>query len=1107
MLIRALLVVVLSLAAFAETGKPLLLQTPTANKTHIVFGFAGDLWIVGKAGGEAQRLTSGAGTETHPMFSPDGASVAFTGEYDGNIDIFVVPASGGVPKRLTWHPGADNVVGWTPDSKSIIFRSARANSTRGSRLFTVPAAGGWPAEIPLHQAFDGSLAPDQKKIAYMPLAPAFRTWKMYRGGGTTPIWIADLADSKVEQKIPRDNSNDFNPMWIGNEVYFLSDRSGPVTLFRYSNQSKKVTQVIANSGHDIKAASYGGGEIVYEQFGTLFLLDPKTTKPRQLAISINADLPELRPRVVNVGSRAFGGGRLSPTGARAVFSLRGDIITVPAEKGDPRNLTSTASAHDRSPAWSPDGKSIAWFSDEGGEYALHIRNQNGMGDVNRIALAPGFYFSPQWSPDSKKIAYYDQLASYWYVDIEKRVPTKVDTDAFLERGAQQTPSWSSDSRWLAYAKSLDNRLRAITIYSIEDAKATQIADGMSDTRHPVFDQSGKYLYFTSSTDIGPSIGDGLAAFRKPVTRSVYLAVLRKDLPSPLAPQSDEEKPADAAKPAEAPKPAEGAKPPEGTKPAEAAKPPAGPKPPEKVNIDFENIGQRILALPIPPKDLGGLLAGKANILFIAEAMPAAPGAFFAAGAIIHKYDLDKRKLDKVVDGVNGFTVSHNGEKMLFSQAGRWTIAGTAAPIRPGEGALKMDRIEAKVDPVAEWNQIYREAWRFERDFFYDAGHHGYDLKSAEKKFEPYLAGIASRDDLNYLLTEMLRDLRTSHLGIGGGDTPEVRRVRGGLLGADYKLENGRFRFSKVYNGENWNPQLRAPLTQPGVNVAAGEYLIAINGREVRDTDNIYALLEATADKAVLLKVGPNADGSASRDVTVTPIAAENNLRNLDWIEGNRRKVDQMTGGKVAYVYLPDTIVGGLTSFNRYFYSQIGKKAVLFDERSNAGGALADYIVESANRKLLSMGSLRAGRDFPVPHSIYGPKVMLINEYAGSGGDAMPYYFRELGLGPLIGKRTWGGLIRGGGSPGLIDGGFLSAPDAGLYNGRGEWIGENKGIKPDIEIEDDPAAVRAGRDPQLEKAVEVLLKDLEKNPFPEWKKPPYTRQDRGDGRPAPTGGGR
>ncbi|MBI3682528.1 MAG: PD40 domain-containing protein [Acidobacteria bacterium] len=1070
------------LATLSGEGRPLLLQNPTVSRAHVVFQFAGDLWIAGREGGQAKRLTTGAGEETRPLFSPNGEWIAFTGEYDGNVDVYVVAAAGGVPKRLTYHPDADQAAGWTPDSKAVLFRSSRAVPARGSRLYTVPVEGGWPAELPLNQAYSGSYSSDQKRIAYMPLAPAFATWKMYRGGRATYLQIADLADSRGE-RIPRGASNDFNPMWIGNEVYFLSDRSGTVSLYRYNTQSKKVTLAVSGGGGDIKSASYGGDAVVYEQFGSLHLLDLKSGKARKLEITVNGDLPELRPKIVNAGSRVQNGS-LSPSGARAVFNARGDIFTVPAEKGDPRNLTETPGVHERYPAWSPDGRSIACFSDESGEYALHIRNQNGAGEVKKIRMPEStFYLSPAWSPDSKKIAFHDQRLNYWYVDVKKAGPVKIDTDAFAE-SAQRTPVWSPDSRWLAYSKSLDNRLRAIMIYSVEDGKATEITDGMSDARHPVFDKNGKHLYFTASTDIGPSIGDGLATFRRAVTRSVYLAVLGKDLPSPLAPESDEEK---AAAP---PKPAGPAKP-EGE-----ATPAAAPKPPEKVTIDFENIGQRILALPIPPRDISALHAGKANTLFLVEAGTPAPGAFFGAGSV-QKYDLEKRKLDKVLDAAGGFSVSHNGEKMLYSQGSRWFIASTAAPVKPGEGALRMERMEMRVDPVAEWSQMYREVWRYERDFFYDGGHHGYDLQAAAKQYEPYLAGVASRGDLNYLFTEMLREMRVSHLGIGGGDQPEVKRVRGGLLGADYKIENGRYRFAKVYNGENWNPQTRAPLTQPGVNVAAGEYLLGVNGRELRASDNLYAVFEGTADKSVVLRVGPNADGSGARNVTVVPVANEFSLRHLDWIEGNRRKVEQATGGKVAYVYLPDTAFGGYSNFNRYFYSQIGKKAVIFDERYNGGGALADYIVESAGRKLLSMGAQSGGKDFWVPHSIYGPRVMLINEYAGSGGDAMPYYFKELGLGPLIGKRTWGGLVRGGGPPGgLIDGGFVSTPNAGLYNGRGEWIGENKGIQPDIEVEDDPAAVRAGRDPQLEKAMEVVLKELEKNPYPEWKRPPFTRHDRG-----------
>jgi tricorn protease len=1043
-----------------------------------VFVYAGDLWIVNREGGEAKRLTTGAGTETDPIFSPDGSMIAFTGEYDGNVDGYVVPASGGVPRRLTYHPGPDSVVGWTPDGKQILFRSSRNSYSRFQRLFTIALDGSFPTEVPLPMAHEGSYSADGAKMAYMPLAPAFQIWKRYRGGRTTPIWIANLSDSSVE-KIPRNNSNDFSPMWIENKVYFLSDRSGPVTLFAYDTATKRVTQVFRNDGLDIKSASAADGVIAYEQFGTLNLFDLKSGKSQPIKVHLAGDMPAVRPRFERVASR-IRAAELSPTGVRAAFEARGDILTASAEKGDIRNLTKTPGIFERDPAWSPDGKWIAYFSDESGEYELHLRDQTGMGEVRKINLGnpPSFFYSPLWSPESKKIAYTDKRLNVWYVDLDKGTPVKMDTNTYEAPFRLLNPVWSPDSKWIAYTKQLKNHLRAVFAYSLEEGKAHQITDGMSDARYAAFDKNGKYLYFTASTDAGPTSGWlDMSSMNRPVSRSIYAVVLAKDLPSPLAPESDEEKVQEPPK--------------TGDTPAAPGAPKPADKEAVKVKIDVENISQRILALPIPARNYTGLAAGKAGVMFILEAPPVGTGFGPQAGQTLHKYDLNTRKLDKVLDGVGAFDVSHNGEKMLYTQANRWFIGSTTQPIRPGEGVMRLDEMEVHVDPVAEWNQMYREAWRIQRDFLYDPGAHGLNLKAAEKKYEPYLKAVSHRADLSYLFAEMLGEISVGHLYIQGGDVPPVNRVRGGLLGADYRIENGRYRFARVYNGENWNPQLRAPLTQPGVNVVAGEYLLAVNGRELRSTDNLYSFFEATAGKSLVIRVGPNPDGADSREATVVPIDSESALRNLAWIEDNRRKVDQMTGGQVAYVYLPDTSVGGYTNFNRYYFAQVGKDAAVIDERFNGGGTAADYIVDYMRRPLMNYWATREGEDFTTPlGSIFGPKAMIINEYAGSGGDALPWYFRKAGIGPLVGKRTWGGLVGIYDYPPLMDGGGVTAPRVAFWNPNGEWDVENYGVAADIEVEFDPKAWRQGRDPQLEKAVEVVLDALRKQPQQKPKKPAY-----------------
>jgi len=1097
LLIFSLLVITLTGVAAAQSGQATLFQKPAVNQTLIVFSYAGDLWIVPREGGEARLLTTGIGVETDPIFSPDGTTIAFTGSYDGNTDVYIVPAKGGVPKRLTFHPTPDIVAGWTNDGRQVMFASSRNSYSSFPQLFTIGADGGFPTQIPLPMAERGSFSPDGTHIAYEPLPQWQPEWKRYRGGQTDKIWLARLSDSKVEA-LPRENSTDRYPMWIGDAVYFLSDRDGMMSLYSYDTRSRKVARLVNNSDLDIKSASaWKGGQgsnpvIAYEKFGTICLYDVKSGKSQQVNIRLAADLVNIRPRFEKVGNR-IENAMISPTGARAVFEARGEIITVPAEKGDPRNLTNTPGVMERDPSWSPDGKWIAYFSDESGEYALHITDQKSETPVKKISLPPTFYYTPTWSPDSKKIAFYDKKLQLWYLEVEKGTPVRIDRNPDGINNDVMVPVWSPDSRWISYTRQLDNYLRGIFVYSIEAAKSHQLTDGLSDARHPAFDASGKYLYFTASTNLGPAFSFAeMSNFPHQSSRNVYAIVLRNDQPSPLAPESDEEKvkeeKKEEAKPAD--KPAE--------KPAAEPKPPAK-KEPEPVRIDLEGIDQRIIALPIPSLNFLALRAGKANTLYIIEAPPTGPGGPSGPpGLVLHKYDLEKRKLDKAMDGITGFEVSANGEKALIRRGPAWMIVATAtlgAPAGPGgppgTQMLKTSEMEVRIDPKVEWRQMYNEVWRGERDFFYDTNAHGLNIEEAKKKYAPYLEAVAHRNDLNYLFTEMLNQLTVGHMFIFGGDIPNPKFVPGGLLGCDYTTENGRYRFSRIYNGENWNPNLRAPLTQPGVNVKVGDYLLAVNGRDLRSTDNVFQFFESTANKQVVIKVGPNADGRDAREVTVAPIASEGGLRNRHWIEENRRKVDQMSGGRLAYVYVPDTSGGGYTSFNRYFFSQAQKQGAVIDERFNSGGALADYIVEYLSRPLLNYIHFREGRDIPTPlGAIYGPKAMIINELAGSGGDALPWYFRKMKIGPLVGKRTWGGLIASFRPPPLMDGGGVTAPDAAIYGLDGKWEVENVGVGPDIDIELDPAMWRQGRDPQLEKAVEWLIEELKKNPAPKHQRPAF-----------------
>ncbi len=1099
--------------AIAQSDSPLLLRFPTVSKTQIVFNYGGDLWIVGRDGGDARQLTSGVGDETSPSFSPDGTMVAFTGEYDGNRDVFVVPATGGVPKRLTYHPADEDVLGWTPDGKNVLYMSW-GNSFRHFefQLYTVPVAGGFPAQLPIPVGAEASFSPDGTHLAYVPHDQWQEAWKRYHGGQTTPIWIADLKDSSIT-KVPRDNSNDHFPMWVGDTVYFISDRNGPVSLFAYDTKTRQVSEALHSDGLDFKTASAGPDAIVIEQFGAIKLYDLSTHQAKKVPIRVSGDLEAVRPHFAKVDPKRIQNFGISPTGARAVFEAWGEIFTVPTDKGDIRNLTHSPAVADRDPAWSPDGKSIAYFSDESGEYELSIRSQNGMGEVRHINLGnpPSFFYTPTWSPDSKKIAYSDKRLNLWYVDLDNPKPKLVDTDYSGGFGPTQlNQTWAPDSKWVGYNKQLPSGQHAVFVYSLEQGKFFQITDGMSDALYPAFDKNGKYLYFTASTDVALSAaGLDMTSDEHRVTRSTYVAVLSKDEKSPLAPESDEEK-AKEEKKAEQDKDKGKDKDKMADKSGTAggadkdkgkdAKDEKKKEEPVVVKIDIDGIGQRILSLPIPARNYLNLQAGKSGILFLSEG-PAVITEDDQQNLqqTIQKFDLSKRKVDKFLDEVNDYVVSFDGEKILYRKGESWATASAdeppapGGPPKPGLGPLKLDGWQVYVEPRAMWKQIYNETWRIERDFFYDPHYHGLDLAKAKKKYEPYLDGIASRNELTYLFNECLGELTVGHMFVRGGERPETKKVKGGLLGADYSLENGRYRIARVYDGENWNPGLQAPLTQPGVNVKAGDYILAVNDRELHSADNIYSFFEETAGKQVMLKVGanPNGNDKDAREVTVVPVESEEGLRHLAWIEGNRRKVDQATGGRVAYVYVPDTAGGGYTSFNRYFFSQVGKEAAIIDERFNEGGQLADYIIDYLKRPIMSKVVTREGHDWSSPaEAIYGPKVMIINEMSGSGGDALPWYFRKAGVGPLVGKRTWGGLVGIGGYPELLDGGRVTAPRAAIYGLNGEWEVENHGVAPDYEVDLDPAAYRQGHDAQLDKAIEVVMQQLKEHPLPQYKHPAY-----------------
>jgi tricorn protease len=1111
-LLLAFILLALAAESRGEGRKPLLLQHPTLSQGAIAFDFAGEIWVVSREGGTARRLVAGQGRNREPHFSPDGSLVAYTGVYDENTDVYVVPVAGGEPRRLTHHPGPDEPIGWTNDGSQVLFRSARRSARDLLQLYTVPVAGGSPTELPLPSGDQAAYSPDGSRLAYVPFFQWQSAWKQYRGGQTTPVWIANLADSSIT-KVPRANSNDKCPMWVGDTVYFLSDRDGPFTLYAWDTKSAAVRKLLANDdGFDIQWAAAGPGAIVYDQFGSLRLYDLASGTTRTLEVRVASELPQLRPTIEKVEPPQILHAALSPSGKRVLFEARGEILTAPAEKGDVRNLTRTPGVADRDPAWSPDGKWVAWFSDASGEYALHLRAPDGLGKVREVALGepPSFFYSPRWSPDSKKIAYTDKRMNLWLVELDKPTPVKVDSDRYDTPFHYLDPAWSADSRWLAYTKQLRNYQRAVFVYSLADRKSRMVTDGRSDATSPRFDRGGKYLYFIASTSAGLAQGWlDMTSMARSVTSSVWAAVLRKDEPSPVAPESDEEggEEADKARGDKQTTPADDEKPDE-EKP-DAKKPDAKDadekKPPEPVTIDFEGLDQRIVSLPIERANYAGLETGAEGVLFLVANPTVLTDEDYteleeAPPQKVSRFELKTRKTEKLLEKVDGgspvygglqtFLVSADGKKMLFRQDKRWFLTDSEKAPKEGEGALKA-ALEVFVDPRAEWRQMYREVWRLERDFLYAPNHHGLDLKRAEAVYAPFVDGLASREDLNQLFREMTGHLVLGHTFVSGGRQPKQDRIGVGLLGADYEVASGRYRFARILEGENWNPKLQAPLTRPGVNVEAGEFLLAVNGQELRGDDDVHRLFQGTAGRQTVITVGPTADGKGSRAVTVVPIPSEEALRLRSWMEHNRRRVDELTSGRVAYVYVPDTFAGGFANFNRYFFSQVGKDAVIVDERFNHGGQIADYIIDYLRRTPQMVNVSREGDDMVEPaQGIYGPKVMIANQMSGSGGDALPWMFKRARLGPLVGVRTWGGLVGIGGYPQLVDGGFVTAPRWGLHGLEGQWEVENAGIAPDIEVEQDPALVRKGHDPQLERAIAEVLSLLKAQPPPTFTRPAW-----------------
>jgi tricorn protease len=1097
-LLSALLCAVAALPSFAA-AQTRLLRSPTVSDRQIAFTYGSDIWIVDRAGGSARRLTSLQGEAQNPELSPDGRTVAFSADYGGNTDVYVVPADGGQPKRLTWHPGADLVQGWTPDGSAIVFSSARASHAPSAtpRFYTVPLAGGEETAMSLPRAWQGKISPDGTRIAYRMNNSWDDERRNYRGGQNRAIWVANLKTLDIVSP-PWTDSKDIDPVWVGDKVFFLSDRDGVSNVWSWDTGTKALAQVTKFTDFDVKTLDAGGGSLVFEQAGYVHLMNPTTGAHQVVNISAAGDFPAMMPQWKDVGNRMTNLA-LSPTGRRVAVEARGEIFTIPAEKGDVRNITNSSGSAEIWPTWSPDGRSVAYFSDRSGEYRLYISGQDGLAPPREITLPePSRPYTPAWSPDGKRIAFHDTHFRLWLVDVSSGQATIADTDPFFKGDRSIIPVWSPDSRYVAYPRRLPSLYRAIFAYDVQTGQKHQLTDGLADATSPAWDASGKYLWFLASTNYGLHSGLlDMSSYDRPETRGLYLMILSANEPSPLLPESDEEAARAGRAPAppgrDMPVPAD-----TGARPrADSARAPSDstrlniPRS-TVVRIDFDRLQQRVVPVQdVALRDYGALHAGAPGTVFFLEAMPqtgtteAAPGA--GTGETLHRYQLTTRKAVVFVGNAAQYVVSADGHKLLYrtpgAQGALFLVDADKGVPAAAQGRMTA-QLRAFIDPKLEFAQIFNEDWRNQRNNLYVKNMHGADWPKMKTMYGQLLPYVMSRADLNYLMDEMGAEIAVGHSFVRGGDLPVQPTVATGLLGADFSIDNGRYRIARIYDAESWNPELRAPLAMPGVNVKRGDYLLAVNGVELRAPENIYRLLDGTANRQTVLTVNARPTMEGARQVTVLPIANEQGLRGRAWVESNRRLVDSLSGGKLAYVYIPSTAQTGYTSFNRYYFAQQDKQGVVVDERYNSGGSAADYIIDLLGRDFDGYFNNPVGERYPYTspaNGIWGPKVMLVNEMAGSGGDLMPYMFQYRKIGPLVGKRTWGGLVATTDTPLFVDGGSAIAPRFGFFARNGKWAVENEGTSPDIDVENWPKDVVAGHDMQLERGVQEALRLLAAHP--------------------------
>lgn len=1068
----------LSTAALADTQ---LLRQPSISRDHLAFVYGGDIWLTDRDGKNPARLTQHPAAEFAPAFSPDGKWLAFSASYDRNTDVYVMPAKGGEARRLTWHPGADVVVGWSADSQRVLLTSAREiEVSRSTHLYEVNIDGGHERKVMEAIAFEGKWSPDGKLLAYRPFPQAYvgtSGWRQHRGGTTPPIWIIDLAEKKLE-KIPHKNASDKSPAWIGDEVFFISDRNdGAANLFSYNRKNKTVKQLSKETVWDIRSMSAHDKTIVYEAGGILKEFDSVTGKTKTISINLSAQASQayqVRPQWKDAAPNMTAAS-LSPTGKRVVVSARGEVFTVPVKDGSVRNLTESSGVREKDAIWSPDGKSIAYISDAGMGHSIVLRDQLGIETPKTFSLGKTGYFTLlDWSPNSKIIVFQDNHLQLFSLDISQGKISKIDES--LRRIGFST-SFSSDSRWLAYNVSGENHFSRIKLYDFNSGTSTAITDGLSHASNPAF-APNDYLYFTASINAGPThVGLDMSTQERPLRNGIYAVVLAADGKSPLLPKTGDE---------EIAKDTRSNSKPEVDKKSEVtnvdSKKDEVTKPIKATKIDLVGIQHRIVALPIAERNYGSLrVANDGGLFYLERPQPGIsnepPAERTLNTANLMRFNAEEKKPKLVKAGVANYSLSPDGKKLLLQFSGsKLEIADAAEKIDPKP--ISLADLKMRVDPRAEWEQIFNETWWMQKEFFYDKDMHGIDWDTIHQRYHAKLKHVQSREDLNELLVEMIGELQVGHNRVGGGDTHQETLVAVGLLGADFVAENGLIRIKTILKGDRWNPFLPAPLAVPGLDVREGDYLVAVDGKSLDAKTNLFSLLENKVGKQVSLTVMRDLNTKVTHQVIAQPIANEQELRLWHWVEKNRDYVQKKTNGKVAYVYLPNTGADGYQYFNRMFYAQAEKSALIIDERRNGGGQAANYITDILARSYLAGWKDRDGMIYETPGAaIYGPKAMLIDQDAGSGGDFLPYSFKRLKLGTLIGKRTWGGLIGISANPNLIDGGGLVVPFFRFFTPDNEWRVENEGVAPDIDVELDPIEVNQGRDPQLEAAIKDVTERL------------------------------